>query len=130
MRFCCPRFPLQTKKGIKYRHTWNIVRINEQHYHLDATFDNTLGKNEDDSVSIRYDYFNLDNKNIFRDHEPLIAPAPSCPDGSHSYYREKKLSFIKLETSTSVLSRPPKKAMSSRFTGGADISSAKSLQTL
>ena len=51
----------------------------------------------DDSVSIRYDYFNLDDKNIFRDHEPLIAPAPACPDGSHSYYREKKLSFTKTE---------------------------------
>ena len=85
------------EKGIKYRHTWNIVRINGQYYHLDATFDNALGKNEDGSVSIRYDYFNLDDKNIFRDHEPLIAPAPTCPDGSHFYYREKKLSFTKLE---------------------------------
>lgn len=85
------------EKGIKYRHTWNIVRINGQYYHLDATFDNTLGKNEGGSVSIRYDYFNLDDKNIFRDHEPLIAPAPSCLDGSLFYYREKKLSFTKLE---------------------------------
>ena len=85
------------EKGIKYRHTWNIVRINGQYYHLDATFDNTLGRNMDDSVSIRYDYFNLDDKNIFRDHEPLIAPAPACPDGSHSYYRKKKLSFTKTE---------------------------------
>ena len=57
------------EKGIKYRHTWNIVRINGQYYHLDATFDNTLGKNEDGLTSIRYDYFNLDDKNIFRDHE-------------------------------------------------------------
>ena len=85
------------EKGIKYRHTWNIIRINGQYYHLDATFDNTLGKNEDGSTSIRYDYFNLDDKNIFRDHEPLIAPAPPCPDGNHFYYREKKLSFTKLE---------------------------------
>ena len=85
------------EKGIKYRHTWNIVRINGQYYHLDATFDNTLGKNEDGLTSIRYDYFNLDDKNIFRDHEPLIAPAPPCPDGNHFYYREKKLSFTKLE---------------------------------
>lgn len=85
------------EKGIKYRHTWNIVRINGQYYHLDATFDNTLGKSEDGSTNIRYDYFNLDDKNIFRDHEPLIAPAPPCPDGNHFYYREKKLSFTKLE---------------------------------
>ena len=31
------------EKGIKYRHTWNIVKIDGQYYHLDVTFDNTLG---------------------------------------------------------------------------------------
>ena len=46
---------------------------------------------------IRYDYFNLDDKNIFRDHEPLIAPAPACTDGDHFYYKEKKMSFTKTE---------------------------------
>lgn len=80
------------EKGIKYRHTWNIVKIGGNCYHLDATFDNSLGDEE-----IRYDYFNLDDKNIFRDHEPLIAPAPTCTDGGHFYYKEKKLSFTKVE---------------------------------
>lgn len=59
---------------------------------MDVTFDNSLSHN-----GIRYDYFNLDDKNIFRDHEPLIAPAPHCTDGDHFYYREKKLSFTKQE---------------------------------
>lgn len=34
---------------------------------------------------------------IFRDHEPLIAPAPACTDSDHFYYKEKKLSFTKQE---------------------------------
>ena len=80
------------EKGIKYRHTWNIVKIGGSCYHLDVTFDNSLGDEE-----IRYDYFNLDDKNIFRDHEPLIAPAPACTDGGHFYYKEKKWSFTKVE---------------------------------
>ena len=80
------------EKGIKYRHTWNIVKIGGKYYHLDATFDNTLGKEEP-----RYDYFNLDDKSIFRDHEPLLFPAPACTDGDHFYYKEKKLSFTKKE---------------------------------
>lgn len=102
------------EKGIKYRHTWNIVRIGKSYYHLDATFDNSLGRNYSHasntasdsgnagathgdiaqhpipgnknsgkkgsaSTRIRYDYFNLDDKQIFRDHEPLIAPAPPVP---------------------------------------------------
>ena len=82
------------EKGIKYRHTWNIVKINGVYYHLDATFDNTLGR---DGKEIRYDYFNLDDQQIFRDHEPLIAPAPVCTDHDHFYYKEKKLSFTKQE---------------------------------
>ena len=85
------------EKGIKYRHTWNIVKIGGTYYHLDATFDNTLGKHSAAGQEIRYDYFNLDDSQIFRDHEPLIAPAPHCGDHEHFYYKEKKLSFTKKE---------------------------------
>ena len=60
------------EKGIKYRHTWNIVKINGTYYHLD-------------------------DQQIFRDHEPLIALAPHCSDHDHFYYKEKKLSFIRQE---------------------------------
>lgn len=81
------------EKGIKYRHAWNIVRVNGQYHHLDATFDNTLGSKE----GIRYDYFNLSDKQIFRDHEPVIWKVPACTDGEHFYYKEKKLSFTKEE---------------------------------
>ena len=84
------------EKGIKYRHAWNIVKIGGTYYHLDATFDNTLSTGEP-SPEIRYDYFNLADKQIFRDHEPLIAPAPKCTDGEHFFYKEKKLSFTKIE---------------------------------
>ena len=30
------------QKGIKYRHTWNLVKLGKTYYHLDATFDNSL----------------------------------------------------------------------------------------
>ena len=55
-------------KGIKYRHAWNVIRIDGQYYHLDVTFDNTLSKDD----TVRYDYVNLSDKQIFRDHEPVI----------------------------------------------------------
>ena len=80
------------EKHIKYRHAWNVVRINGVWNHLDATFDNSLGKKE-----VRYDYFNLDDKSIFKDHEPVIYKVPACNDGDHFYYKEKKLSFTKQE---------------------------------
>lgn len=80
-------------KKIKYRHAWNLVRIGGTYYHLDATFDNSLGHGD----IIRYDYFNLEDRQLFRDHEPVLYQVPSCSDGNHFYYREKKLSFTKVE---------------------------------
>ena len=50
-------------KGIKYRHAWNVIRIDGKYYHLDVTFDNTLSRDD----AVRYDYVNLADKQIFRD---------------------------------------------------------------
>ena len=83
------------EKNIKYRHAWNLIQMNGVWSHLDTTFDNTLGKKE-----VRYDYFNLDDKSIFRDHEPVIYKVPACSEGNRFYYKEKKLSFTKLEDVT------------------------------
>ena len=70
-------------KGIKYRHAWNVIQINGQYYHLDVTFDNTLSRED----VVRYDYVNLSDKQIFRDHEPVIWKVPVCSDSDHFYYR-------------------------------------------
>ena len=80
-------------KGIKYRHAWNVIRIGGQYYHLDATFDNTLSKDD----TVRYDYVNLSDKQIFRDHEPVIWKVPACSDNDHFYYKEKKLSWTTMD---------------------------------
>ncbi|RGY98752.1 transglutaminase domain-containing protein [Clostridium sp. AM58-1XD] len=80
-------------KNIKYRHAWNVVRIGGSYYQLDATFDNSLSHGGE----VRYDYFNLDDKRFFRDHEPAMYELPQCSDGDHFYYKEKKLSFTKME---------------------------------
>ena len=80
-------------KGIKYRHAWNVVRINGKYYHLDATFDNTLSRDD----IVRYDYFNLPDKQIFRDHESVIWKVPECIDSDHFYYCEKKVSWTTID---------------------------------
>ncbi len=81
------------EKGIKYRHAWNVVRVGKTYYHVDCTFDRSLGEPE----AIRYDYFMLSDAQIFRDHEKLVWQIPQCEDGSRFYYKEKKLSFTKAE---------------------------------
>ena len=81
------------EKGIKYRHAWNVVRIGGTYYHLDATFDNNLSLDQ----LVRYDYFNLSDKQLFRDHEPVIYEIPRCSSSEHFYYKEKRMSFTKTE---------------------------------
>ncbi len=80
-------------KGIKYRHAWNVMKIDGKYYHFDATFDNTLSR---DGI-IRYDYVNLADKQIYRDHEPVIWKVPVCEDNDHFYYKEKKISWTTLD---------------------------------
>lgn len=81
------------EKGMKYRHAWNVVRLDKKYYHLDCTFDLSLGNPEE----IRYDYFLLSDKQIFRDHERLVWRVPACEDADRFYYKKKKLSFTKTE---------------------------------
>jgi len=79
-------------KGIKYRHTWNIIKINGRFYNLDVTFDDSLTSDQ-----IRYDYFNLNDTYVYRDHEKPIYKVPACDHMEYNYYISNKLSFTKLE---------------------------------
>ena len=79
--------------GEKYLHAWNVITLDGKNYHMDATFDNTLSK----TGVKRYDYYNLDDRRIFRDHRALLYPVPSCTDADGFFYRTQKLSFTKLE---------------------------------
>lgn len=81
------------EKGVRYRHAWNLVKLKNTWYHMDATFDNSLGR----YGQMRFDYYNLDDRMIFKDHQPLIYPVPPCTDGAHFYYKEKRLSLTRME---------------------------------
>ena len=82
------------QSGIGEGHAWNIVWINQQAFHLDVTFDITIMSGN----ILRYDYFNLSDKEILRDHSLDEAPVPTCPvSGScykkHGLYMEKHEQF-------------------------------------
>lgn len=88
-----------------YLHAWNVVKTGGKYCHMDATFDNTLGK----CGVTRYDYYNLCDKQIFRDHRPLVYPAPECTDSGRFYYREKGMSWTKAEDVASRVSQALRK---------------------
>ena len=70
------------ERGVKYRHAWNVVKVDGKWHHMDATFDNSLQRGVK-----RYDYLGLDDKRFFRDHERLVLPLPACSDGDSFHYR-------------------------------------------
>lgn len=60
-------------------HAWNIVFIKNVPYYLDITFDNSYGKSD-----ISYEYFNLSDKQIARNHR-LDKVLVHCPEGGDYY---------------------------------------------
>ena len=79
--------------GVKYRHAWNVVKLDGKWYHCDFTYDNSLGR----YGVLRYDYCNLDDKRIYRDHRLPIFGIPECTDSGNFYYKTQKLSYTKIE---------------------------------
>jgi len=72
-------------------HMWNIVSINGNAYHLDVTFD----MSQTNRVK-RYDYFNLPDVEIKRDHF-ITTKAPKCNAVGRDYYSANSLVFFDLK---------------------------------
>lgn len=55
-------------------HAWNIVKINKKCYHVDSTWDSIVNSDNSDF----YDYFNVSDETIKKDHEWDISLFPNC----------------------------------------------------
>ena len=69
-------------------HTWNKIQIDNCFYNLDVTFDLTISVNN----LVRYDYFNLSDYEILRDHKSKDINRIPCTQ-SRCYYSEIHLTF-------------------------------------
>lgn len=63
-------------------HAWNIIKIGNESYHVDATWDNLY---HNGLSHISYDYFNVTTKDIYRDHHPIVQ-IPICDSYSLNYF--------------------------------------------
>lgn len=70
-------------------HAWNIVSIDGKLYHVDVTWDDPVinGKEK----AIRYDYFNLPDAEIERDHYWNRNNYPVCNSTEHNYFVRNNL---------------------------------------
>jgi hypothetical protein len=64
-------------------HAWNLVKIGEESYHVDVTWDNMY---DTDIHHISYDYFNVTTKEILLDHQPIGVDLPFCDSTRLNYF--------------------------------------------
>ncbi|NMA66527.1 MAG: hypothetical protein GX957_09855 [Clostridiaceae bacterium] len=82
------------------KHAWNIVKIDGETYHLDATYNDPVLS--DGTSTIRYHYFNLTDMEIEKDHVWNRRNYPACNSTKYNYYVYNSLivsdyqDFIKL----------------------------------
>ena len=84
-----------TGNGNGVSHAWNIVRINGKNYQVDATWNDPVP----DSGYVRYNYFNMSDSDIEKDHYWVKSNFPACNDNSFRYlhkanYVVKDLDYI------------------------------------
>ena len=75
------------------RHSWNIVRIDKENYHVDATWD----LKRKGSITTSYDYFNLNDNLIRLNHTWSDEIYPPCNSLKYNYFRRNKLYVKTLE---------------------------------
>lgn len=85
-------------------HAWNIVKIENDYYHIDTTFNMGLTV---DKKNIRYDYFCLDDNAIGLDRQFTNEDAEyiKCSSTRHEYYRCQNLFVEKKEQLSSLFER-------------------------
>ena len=74
-------------------HAWNMVRVNDEWYHVDVTWDDCItpeDTREGDGVDISRRYFLINDVEMGKDHKWSISSLPSSQVKDASYFRKIK----------------------------------------
>lgn len=71
-------------KSRDMNHAWNIVKIEDNYYHVDTTWDDPVTESGQDIIA--YDYFSLNDEDISRTHRWDKEKYPSCVATKYNYY--------------------------------------------
>jgi hypothetical protein len=65
-------------------HVWNMVKIDESYYHVDLTWDDPVSSDGTDLLI--YDYFNLTDSEMAKDHSWDTKAYPPCLSTKYNYF--------------------------------------------
>lgn len=90
-------------------HAWNIVKLGDSYYHLDATWDDPEGGIEEITS---YAYFNLTDKEISETHQVEERFLGKCTDNKENYYVKNSIYFTEYtgDTRSAITSELAKQA--------------------
>ncbi|MHB1392109.1 MAG: transglutaminase domain-containing protein [Clostridia bacterium] len=70
-------------------HAWNIVKLDGEYYHVDATWDDV--SEERDSTELVYHHFNLNDEEMQKTHIWDKSKYPPCTGTKYNYFEYNKL---------------------------------------
>ena len=85
-------------------HAWNIVEIDGDYYHVDATYGDPV--TEDEHQELKYDYLCITSEEILRDRKmDSEFPLPECTNTAYNYFvmEDKYLNWLDRDKITELL---------------------------
>lgn len=70
-------------------HAWNLVKIDNEYYHIDATWDDPVSDNGENII--QYNYFNLTDEEISRTHSWNREDYPKATGSLYNYFKYNNL---------------------------------------
>ncbi|MBP7175640.1 MAG: transglutaminase [Thermoclostridium sp.] len=70
-------------------HAWNMVLIDGEPYHVDTTWDDPVTQAE--GIILRYEYFNLNDEEMKREHAWTEKDYPACSAAKENYFIKENL---------------------------------------
>ncbi len=84
-------------------HAWNIVKIENEYYHIDLTWDDPIMENGEDIII--YDYFNLNDNDISKTHTWNKKKYPACLSKNYNYFYYNDLIVTNYEEFYNILKK-------------------------
>lgn len=84
-------------------HAWNIVKLDGEYYHLDATWDDV--SEERDSPELIYHHFNLNDKEMQKTHVWDKSKYPPCTGTKYNYFEYNRLVANNRAEAISILAK-------------------------
>ncbi len=83
--------------GVMIGHAWNIVYLDGEPYHLDATWDDPVRSVTEKADVISYNYFNITDEAIGRTHQEMSFET-NCKAEKFNYFAQEGLLFEKYDS--------------------------------